>query len=186
MRVVGENTCLGVHTACLRHETSDSRSPCASVVPDVRWGIVTQSSQRLRAVCVGRHPFLADHLARFFNDMGVDTISASGLEAALVVSRDFDPQVLICEYELLATLSLEAWERDELLSRVPLIAVSLTRRSNEAHLLDVNGIGGFLYLPVLDREAALRLLSAAARGASRRYGKPGSPAAAGQTLPTTI
>ena len=37
---------------------------------------------------------------------------------------------------------------------MPVIAVSLTRRPHEAHLLDVNGIGGFLYLPLLDRNAA--------------------------------
>jgi hypothetical protein len=63
---------------------------------------------------------------------------------------------------LLATLSLEAWERDPLLSRLPVIGVSLTRRPNEVHLLDVNGIAGFLYLPTLDRDCAMRMLHAAA------------------------
>ena len=85
------------------------------------------------------------------------------------MSRDFDAEVIICEYELLTTLSLEAWERDELLSRRPVIAVSLTRRPHEAHLLDVNGIAGFLNLPLLDRDAAVRLISAAASTAQKVY-----------------
>jgi hypothetical protein len=131
--------------------------------------IVIDTSPRLRTLCVARHRFLSDHLARFFTDLGAETRYATGLEDALSVSRDFDAEVIICEYELLTTLSLEAWERDELLSRRPVIAVSLTRRPHEAHLLDVNGIGGFLYLPLLDRDAALRLISAAAATAQHVY-----------------
>lgn len=121
---------------------------------------------RLRALCVGRHPFLSDHFARFFADLGIETEPAVGLDAALAASRNFQPDVVICEYEVLATLPLEAWEKDELLCRMPVIAISLTRRPNEAHILDVNGIGGFLYLPTLKRESAVRIISAAA-GATR-------------------
>ena len=131
--------------------------------------IVMNKKPRLRALCVGRHRFLSDHFARFFAALDVETREAVGLEEALVVSRTFRPEVVICEYEVLATLSLEAWERDELLSRMPVIAVSLTRRPHEAHLLDVNGIGGFLYLPLLDRNAAQRVISAAAQGSRSRY-----------------
>lgn len=123
----------------------------------------------LRALCVARHPFLSDHVARFFAGLGVETRGAVGLDDALIVSRSFRPEVVICEYEVLVTLSLEAWERDELLSRMPVIGVSLTRRPQEAHLLDVNGIAGFLYLPLLDRDAAMRILSAAAQVSRSRY-----------------
>ena len=130
---------------------------------------VTETKQSFRALCVGRHEYLADHFARFFSDLGVQTRDAAGLEQALVVSRSFHPQVIICEYELLATLSIEALERDELLSRMPVIAVSLTRRPHEAHLLDVNGIGGFLYLPLLDRDAALRVIAAACSPSRPQY-----------------
>ena len=123
---------------------------------------VTDKNQRLRALCVARHPYLSDHIARFFAGLGVETRDAAGLSDALVISRIFEPHLVICEYEVLVSLSLEAWERDELLSKTPVIAVSLTRRSHEAHLLDVNGIGGFLYLPALDRDAAMRVISASA------------------------
>ena len=124
---------------------------------------------RLRALCVGRHPFLSDHFARFFADLGIETEPAVGLDAALAASRTFFPDVVICEYEVLVTLPLEDWEKDELLSRMPVIAISLTRRPNEAHILDVNGIGGFLYLPTLKRESAVRIISAAAGAARKRY-----------------
>ena len=126
-------------------------------------------NSRLRALCVGRHAFLSDHFARFFADLGVETQHAVGLDAALAASRAFKPEVIICEYEILATLPLEAWERDELLCRMPVIAVSLTRRPHEAHLLDVNGIGGFLYLPALKPESALRVIAAAAGVSRSRY-----------------
>ena len=130
---------------------------------------VIDQNSRLQALCVGRHRYLSDHIARFFANLGVETTGAVGLEDALAASRSFDPQMVICEYEVLATLSLEAWEKDELLSHMPVIAVSLTRRSHEAHLLDVNGIGGFLYLPTLDRDAALRIITAAAKVSAARY-----------------
>ena len=124
-------------------------SPLVSVSPAGYDQYVNHESQRIRALCVGRHSFLSDHIARYFRSLGFDTRYADGLEEALVVSRDFTPDVMIAEYELLAMLSLEAWERDELLSRTAVIAVSLTRRSQEAHLLDINGIAGFLYMPLL-------------------------------------
>ena len=130
---------------------------------------VNSDNPRLRALCVGRHPFLADHFARFFANLGIETSRATGLDEALIVSRAFSPEVVICEYDILATLSLEGWEHDELLSRMPVIAVSLTRRPNEAHVLDVNGIGGFLYLPALNRDAALKVICAAGAGSRAQY-----------------
>ncbi|MEO8576603.1 MAG: hypothetical protein ABI556_07885 [Gemmatimonadales bacterium] len=123
----------------------------------------------MKALCVGRHQFLAEHFARFFGDLGIETKPAVGLHGASVESRDFDPDVVICEYELLATLPLEVIERDELLAHGPLIAVSLSRRPTEQHVLDVSGIGGFLYLPLLPPEEAMRVISAAAASARSKY-----------------
>jgi hypothetical protein len=85
-------------------------------------------------------------------------------------SRTRAPDVVLCDYELLSTIPIEAWEQDILLSRTAVIGVSLTRRPNEMHLLDVNGIAGFLYLPTLDHAAARRILSAAATSARAHYG----------------
>jgi len=121
----------------------------------------------LRVLCVGRHHFLGDHLARFFEKFGLETAYAVGLEGAIAVARQVQPDVVICDYDLLATLPLDLWEQDALLSRTPVVAVSMTRRPEEGHVLDVNGIGGFLYLPTLRREDALVVLGAAV---APRYG----------------
>ena len=130
---------------------------------------MNEENPRLRALCVGRHPFLSDHIARFFASLGMETVHAVGLDQALAESNRFHPDVVIAEYELLATLPLNVLENDELLSRTAVIAVSLTRRPHEAHLLDVNGIAGFLYLPLLDADAAVRIITAAAASSRGRY-----------------
>jgi hypothetical protein len=39
----------------------------------------------------------------------------------------------------------------------------MTRHPGEVHVMDVNGIAGFLYLPTLDAEDACRLLAAVRR-----------------------
>jgi hypothetical protein len=130
---------------------------------------VRERERQLKALCVGRHKFLAEHFARFFGELGIDTKPAVGIQGAPLDSRGFDPDVVICEYELLSTLSIEAIERDELLSHRPLIAVSLSRRPTEAQVLDLSGIGGFLYLPLLKPETAMRVISAAAASARNKY-----------------
>lgn len=143
--------------------------PLVLAVPRGYDGDVIKDPPRLRALCVGRHAYLSDHVARYFASLGIETRHAVGLDQALVESRTFMPDVVIAEYELLAMLSLDAWERDELLSRTAVIAVSLSRRPQEAHLLDVSGIAGFLYLPLLDAETASKIISAAALSSRARY-----------------
>ena len=124
----------------------------------------------LRALCIARHCFLSEHIARYFSDMGIETTEAVGLESAVEIAVSASPNVVICDYDLLATISLEKWEHDNLLSNIPVIAVSLTRRAQELHLLDINGIAGFLYLPTLDTASALGILRAAT--ARTRYALP--------------
>lgn len=116
----------------------------------------------LRALCIARHCFLSEHIARYFGEMGVVTTEAVGLDMAARAVGEASPDVVICDYDLLATISLEKWEHDGLLSKTPVIAVSLTRHAEELHLLDINGIAGFLYLPTLEQAPALRILRAAA------------------------
>jgi len=117
----------------------------------------------MRLLCIGRHPYLSEHLARFFEELGAETTSCVGMCDAAELVRRHDPDAIICDYDLLATFSLTVWENEPNLSRVPVIAVSLTRHPGEAHVLDINSIAGFLYLPTLDRDAALSLLSAVQR-----------------------
>ena len=119
----------------------------------------------ISALCVGRHRFLSDHLGLYFSKIGLQTRCVVGLDEALAAVRASPPDVVLCDYDLLATIALEVWEREAAFERVPVIAVSLTRRHEEMHLLDVNGIGGFLYLPTLDPQAALRVLEMTRRAA---------------------
>ena len=119
-------------------------------------------ASQLRALCVARHCFLSEHIARYFAELGVSTSNAVGLDAAADLAREVSPDIVICDYDVLATLPLEMWEHDVLLSNTPVIAVSLTRHAEELQLFDVNGIAGFLYLPTLDKEPALKILRAAA------------------------
>ena len=114
-------------------------------------------------LCIARHVFISEHIARFFARVGAITESAVGLCEGAMRARERRPDVVVCEYDLLATLPLSEWEGDELLSRLPILAVSLTRRPGEANLLDVNGIAGFLYLPKLTDEKAHQVLDGAAR-----------------------
>lgn len=99
--------------------------------------------------------------------MGLTTVSVVGFDSAIRGVREHAPDVILCDYDLLATAPLEQWERDEVISRVPVIAVSLTRRPTEVHLLDINGIAGFLYLPTLTKDAALKILRSADPSAAR-------------------
>src|SRR3982751_2888935 len=121
-----------------------------------------KSARALRAVCIARHAYLSEHIARYFAEMGVVTAHAVGLCSGEEVSLDTCPDVVICDYDLLAGIPLEVWERDALLSNTPVVAVSLTRRCQDLDLLEVNGIAGFLYLPTLESAAALKILRAAA------------------------
>jgi hypothetical protein len=103
---------------------------------------------------------LTEHFCRFFEGLGLETVPSVGLSDATDRVRAEELDAVICDYDLLATMPLDRWERDPMLADVPLIAVSLTRHPGEAHLLDVNGIAGFLYLPTLEPEHATRLLAA--------------------------
>jgi hypothetical protein len=117
----------------------------------------------MRLLCVARHQFLSEHLARFFEKFGVDTVPCVGFSEAIRLAAEQDADAVICEYDLLATIPLAQWETDPGLSETPIVAVSLTRHPGEAHLLDVNGIAGFLYLPTLEPQDAQRMLAAVRR-----------------------
>lgn len=135
---------------------------------------VNQINPCLRALCVARHPYLSAHFASLFSDLGLDAQGARGLEEALATSRTFQPDVVICEYELLTALPADVIESDLLLSRFPLIAVSLTRRAQEAQLMHVSEVSAFLYLPMIEQDDVMRAVSSAVENGRQRY-VPSSP-----------
>ena len=124
----------------------------------------------LRALCIARHCFLSEHIARYFAQLGIATTNAVGLDSAAESVGDIAPDVVICDYDVLADVPLERWENNSLLSKTPVIAVSLTRHAEELHLLDIDGIAGFLYLPTLEAAPALQILKAAAARPKYRLG----------------
>jgi hypothetical protein len=115
----------------------------------------------VHALCIGRHPYLAEHLARFFGRFGITTRWVVGLDEALRAADGPRPDLVLCEYDVLTTEPLAGLEQHPTLGRVPVVAVSRTRRPDEVNLLDVNGIAGFLYLPTLRSEDAARIVGAA-------------------------
>lgn len=132
----------------------------------------------LHALCVGRHRFLSDHLGVFFGHYGLSTTCVVGLDEAIAAAEQCSPALVICDYDLLATIPLDAWERHATLSRLPVVAVSMTRRPDEMHPLDVNGIAGFVYLPALRPESAQRIfgaLTASRSVPSLSWSSPGLP-----------
>jgi hypothetical protein len=111
-------------------------------------------------LCIARHPYLSEHLSRFFQGLGVDTVPGVGIDDLMGRMASCEPDAVICEYELLSSLSLDLWETDPRLSRIPLIAISFSRHPGQAHLSEISGVAGFLYLPTLRPEAAQRILAA--------------------------
>jgi len=143
-----------------------SLGACVGEPHVLRWQVINQAL--LRALCVARHRYLGEHFSRYFADLGLETSFAIGLPEALREASATPPDLLLCEYELLVKLPVEAWEGDGALAHVPLIVVSLTRPANEG-AIDAGGIAGFFYLPTLDRAAAARLMHAAASASRHRY-----------------
>ena len=115
----------------------------------------------MRAVCIARHRFLSEHIGAIFSEIGVESRVVVGFDDGMSATREEQPLLVVCEYDLLASAPLAEWERDPLLSGIPIIAVSLSRRPQEVHLMDRNGIAGFLYLPSVTEASLARLVQAA-------------------------
>jgi DNA-binding response OmpR family regulator len=116
----------------------------------------------MHAVCIARHWILSDHISSIFRAAGIACEPVVGFSEGMKAARSRFPDVVICDYDLLVSAPLDEWERDSLLVEVPIIAVSLTRRPEEAHLVNAREIAGFLYLPTLEEEMLTRVVHAAA------------------------
>ena len=114
----------------------------------------------MRALCVARHRILSDHLCRFFDALGLDTVPCVGLLEMTDAARAGNADVVICDYDLLTAHPPAGWGDDDAVRGVPILAVSLTRRPDDLPLIDPGEIAGFLYLPTLAPDDALRVLAA--------------------------
>ncbi|HJR42892.1 MAG TPA: hypothetical protein VJ812_12430 [Gemmatimonadaceae bacterium] len=118
----------------------------------------------MRAVCIARHRYLSEHVCSVFGAMDMETFPAVGFPDGMELARSRRPNVVFCDYDLLSTAPLEEWAADPQLQDTPIIAVSLTRKHDEAQHFEGNGAAGFLYLPTLTASDAASVLRAVVRG----------------------
>lgn len=116
----------------------------------------------MRVLCVGRHVYLSEHMCRFFRGLGAECESVVGVAPVIPAAARFEPHIVIGDSELLTAPLLDAWSGEPVLSGTPVLAVSLTRRPDEAGPA-LPGLAGVIYLPALDREQATAILAGAYR-----------------------
>jgi hypothetical protein len=117
----------------------------------------------MRVLCVGRHAFLSEHLCRVFGAAGGLCEPVVGTNAVSQAAARFEPQVVICEGDLLTSAVLESWAREPSLTDVPVIAVTLTPRPDDVLPAELPGTdaAATIYLPSLDRAHVAALLDSA-------------------------
>lgn len=119
----------------------------------------------MRVLCVGRHAFLSEHLCRVFGAVGAVCEPVVGASEVARAAARFEPQVIVCEGDLLSSAVLEGFASEPALADIPVLAVSLTPRADdvvfpELHATDPAAV---IYLPALDRLQIAALLSSARR-----------------------
>ena len=117
----------------------------------------------MRLVCVSRHQYLSEHFCRIFGELGVQCEPVVGVAAAGVIAERFEPHLVVVEDSLLSPAVLDEWAALSAMRDVPVLAVSLTRRPEEGLPVSPGDIAGVIYLPMLDRDAALALMEGACR-----------------------
>lgn len=119
----------------------------------------------MRVLCVGRHAFLSEHLCRVFGAAGAHCEPVIGTTGVPRAAARFEPQVVVCEGDLLTTGVLESWTREAVLADVPVLAVSLSPRPDDVLPTDLYAIdpAAVIYLPSLDRAQVSALLASARR-----------------------
>jgi hypothetical protein len=116
----------------------------------------------MRVLCVGRHPYLSEHLCRYFGALGAECESVVGTSDVPAAASRFEPHAVVSDSELLTSGLLDLWSSNAVLSDTPILAVSLTRRPDESGPA-LAGLAGVIYLPALDRAQGLALLAGANR-----------------------
>jgi hypothetical protein len=117
----------------------------------------------MRVLCVGRHAFLSEHLCRVFGAAGALCESVVGATTVAQMAARFEPQVIICEGDLLTSAVLESWAQDRSLADVPVLAVTLTPRLDDVGPAELSNTdpAATIYLPSLNRAQVAALLASA-------------------------
>jgi hypothetical protein len=136
----------------------------------------------MNAICIGRHRILSEHFCSFFEAAGLECTPVVGLQDGIAEVRAASPDVVICDYDLLQPDLLHDWGRDGRLAELPIIAVSLTRRPEEARLVGHGPVISFLYLPAAEGDDVKSTLQSAsvvadrARASRERINEPAARA----------
>ncbi|MGH7624591.1 MAG: hypothetical protein ACREOJ_04630, partial [Gemmatimonadaceae bacterium] len=118
-------------------------------------------------ICIGRHKILSEHFCSFFEAAGIECVPAVGLHDGIAEVRAGSPDVVICDYDLLQPDLLREWGQDGKLAALPIIAVSLNSRPEEARLVGHGPDISFLYLPAAEGEDVKSTLQSASAVANR-------------------
>lgn len=113
----------------------------------------------MRVLCVGRHQFLSEHLCRVFSDADAECEPVVGVTEAMSRAADFEPHVVVSDYDLITPALMESWMSEPALKEVPVLAVSLTRRPEDTSPTDFYGLAAVVYLPSLQAGQAKTLLA---------------------------
>lgn len=117
----------------------------------------------MKVLCIGRHRYLSDFLADYFRDATLHTTPVVGVAEAEQSAEGTVFDVVICDYDLVAPLAADRWSHCPHLSAVPVVAVSLTRRAEEAPALAAAALALYLYLPSVAPSDARRMVAAIRR-----------------------
>ena len=119
----------------------------------------------MKVLCIGRHRYLSDFLADYFRDATLHTTPVVGVAEAEQSAAGTAFDVVLCDYDLVAPLAADRWRHCPHLSTVPVVAVSLTRRAEEAPALALGdaALALYLYLPSVAPGDARRMVAAIRR-----------------------
>ena len=114
----------------------------------------------MRVLCVGRHAFLSEHLCRVFGEVGAICEPVVGTNAVSQAAARFEPQVVICQGDLLTSGVLASWASEGSLADVPVLAVTLTPPLDDVIPVELSTTEPVttVYLPSLDRAQVAALL----------------------------
>jgi hypothetical protein len=115
----------------------------------------------MNVLCIARHPILSEHIASLCTSAGAQAEPVVGMLEGMRAARRGVHEVVLCEVDLLVPDAMRAWDEDPVVSNIPLLAVSLTRRQNETPMLLGAPVSGYLYLPTVGPQDLARALSAA-------------------------
>ncbi len=115
----------------------------------------------MRVLCVCRHVFLSEHLCRFFRAAGAECEPAVGAADVARVAARWEPSMIVSDVDILSSAVLDEWANDPALASIPVLAVSLTHRPEEAPRPVSSRLAPVVFLASLVPDQVRAILAAA-------------------------